>query len=555
MGLVRLSVKNYVLVENLEIEFHPGFNVITGETGAGKSLIIGTLNIALGEKIDWDLMGDKEAEITAVFKISEREKQILKENNIEVEDDEIIVRRVLNPQGKKSKIYINMTPVTLNFLKEITDKLVDLHGQHQHQSLLNPSSHIDFLDSFCKLNNLRRAMESVYNSLIITKSELENLIKRQREVQEKAEFYQFKLEELEKANLREGEEQELEERINILSNLEKLQNLINSSIFELYESEDSAYEKTFKVIKNLQELTSIDPKLSEPLNILNELSDKIADTWRFLVEYRNNLSLNPEELDELRNRLAFLRNLKQKYRKTIEELIEEKNCLKNELERIENFDIEIESLQKKIENLRKEAESLAQKLHNARVEASPKLEKLIEDELKDLAMEKAKFVIQIQEREELSPLGKDKVEFFISTNPGEQPRPLYKIISGGELSRIMLAIKRVLSEFDNIPTLVFDEADTGIGGKVAEKVGRKMREISKNRQVITITHLPQAAVFGDKHLLVEKHLEHNKTRINIRELGEEERIKELARMLSGEKITEESISYAEKFLQSVRGEK
>jgi DNA repair protein RecN (Recombination protein N) len=551
MALQRLSIKNYLLVENLEVEFHPGFNVITGETGAGKSLIIGSLNIALGEKIDWDLMGEKEAEITAVFSLSEEEKNILKENNIEV-NDEMIVRRVLNPQTKKSKIYINMTPVTQSFLKEITEHLIDLHGQHQHQSLLDPQKHIDYLDGFAGILKEREKMEELYNALLDAKERLENLRKRQREAQEKEEFYRFKLEELERANLKEGEEEELEERLRILSNIEKLQSNVTASAFELYESEDSAYEKIFRAIRNLQELTGIDAKLIEGVNTLHDLADKIQEIWRFLMEYKNTLVLNPEELEELRSRLTFLKNLKQKYRKTIEELIEEKEFLKKELSQIENYDKEIEALTGEIANLEREVKKQAEILHESRVKAAPELERLIEEELKDLAMERAKFKVNILEKE-ISHLGKDSVEFYISTNPGEDPKPLSKIVSGGELSRIMLAIKRVLADLVNVPTMVFDEADTGIGGKVAEKVGRKMKEISQKRQVIAITHLPQIAAFGEKHFIVEKTVEGDKTRIKIRELNEQERVREIARMLSGEKITEESLQYAEKFLKSIRG--
>ncbi|MDI6851492.1 MAG: DNA repair protein RecN [bacterium] len=551
MGLLRLSIKNYLLVDNLEVEFHPGFNVITGETGAGKSLIIGSLNIALGEKIDWDLMGEKEAEITAVFSLSEEEKEILRRNKIEV-DEEIIVRRILNPTSKKSKIYINMSTVTLSFLKEITEHLIDLHGQHQHQSLLDPQRHIDYLDGFANILKEREKMKHLYDALLDARGRLDDLKKKQREAQEKEEFYRFKLDELEKANLKESEEEELEERLNILSNIEKLQSNVTASAFEIYESEESAYEKIFRAIRSLQEIVSIDAKLNEAINTLQEISDKLQDTWRLLMEYKNDLVLNPEELEEVRTRLTFLKNLKQKYRKSIEELIQEKEFLKSELSRIENYDKEIDALTKEIYNLEKQVREQAEILHEARVKSAPELERLIEEELKDLAMEKARFKVNISEGE-INHLGKDTVEFYISTNPGEEPKPLSKIVSGGELSRIMLAIKRVLADLVNVPTMVFDEADTGIGGKVAEKVGRKMKEISQKRQVIVITHLPQIAAFGEKHFIVEKFVEGDKTRVKIRELSEQERVREIARMLSGEKITEESLNYAEKFLKSIRG--
>ncbi|MDD5572392.1 MAG: DNA repair protein RecN [Candidatus Hydrothermia bacterium] len=547
MALQSLFVKNYLLVEKLEVEFHNGLNVITGETGAGKSLIIGTFNIALGEKIDWDLMGNEEAEITLVFNMGEREKKALEEKNLET-DDEMIIRRVLNPISRKSKIYINMVPVPQNFLKEITEYLIDLHGQHQHQRLLNTESHIDFVDGFACISEERETMQKLYTELLKARQKLEDTIKKEREAREKEEFYRFKLEELEKANLK-----EVEEKINILSNVEKLQSLTSSSIYDLYESEDSAYEKIYRIINHLHELTSIDPRLKEPLQSLVELPEKIEEIWRILIEYRNNLALNTDELEELRNRLAFLKALKNKYKKTIEELIIEKELLKRELNMIENYKEEIVGLQSMITEIEEKANKQVQLLRTRRMEAKPKLEKSIQEELKDLGMESTEFIISISEAPELGPLGQDMIEFFISTNPGEPPRPLNKVASGGELSRIMLAIKRVLAEVDDVPTLVFDEADTGIGGKVAEKVGRKMKDISKRRQVIVITHLPQIAVFADRHFVVEKHIRKNKTTINIRELSREERISELARMLSGEKITDESLRYAENFLETARG--
>lgn len=553
MALQRLFVKNYLLVKSLEVEFQQGLNVITGETGAGKSLIIGTLNIALGEKIDWDLLGEEEAEITLVFNVGEKEKKTLEKISLQT-DDELIIRRVLNPSSRKSKIYINMAPVTQSFLKEITESIADLHGQHQHQKLLNKESHIDFLDGFARLTKEREKMRKLYEELMATQQRLKEMMKKEEEAREKEEFYKFKLEELEKANLKEGEESELEERINILSNIEKLQSLVTAAIFDIYESDDSAYEKIYRTIQNLQDLSKIDSHLREPLENLSELPDKLDEIWRNLVEYKNNLTLNPEELEELRNRLAFLKNLKNKYRKTIEELIKEKETLREELAMIENYENEISTLKRQIEDLKVKAEEQAALLTKERTKAKPVLEKLIKEELSELAMEKSEFVVEISEAPELGPSGKDLVEFFISTNPGEPPRPLYKIASGGELSRIMLAIKRVLAEVDDVPTLVFDEADTGIGGKVAEKVGRKMKDISRKRQVIVITHLPQIAVFADRHFVVEKYTKSGKTYINIRELSEEEKIKEIARMLSGEKITSESLKYAEQFLRTSRGE-
>jgi DNA repair protein RecN (Recombination protein N) len=553
MAIQRLIIKDYLFVDRVEIEFGPSLNIITGETGAGKSLLIGALNIALGEKVDWDLLTDKESEIVLILSAGEKERKILKEQGIECED-EIMIRRVLSPQMKKSKIYINMTPVTLNFLKEFTDPLVDIHGQHQHQRLLSRESHIEFLDAFAGLEKDREIMANLYQELMQTRQKLQEFIKKEQEAREKEEYFRFKLEELEKANLKPGEEEELEERVKILSNIERLESQIEETKTLIYEAEDSAYEKIYKSISSLESLSSIDSRINEFVELLKDLPDRLEEVWRNLTEYKNSLVYSPEELEELRNRLAFLKNLKHKYRKSIEELIEERENLRKELEFIENFDFEIRQLEVRIKELEEECDKMAQILHSKRVEAKKELEKLVQGELKYLAMEKATFIVEITELEELSPWGKDSVEFYISTNPGEPPRPLQKIVSGGELSRIMLAIKRVLAEVDNVPTLVFDEADTGIGGKVAEMVGKKMKSISQIRQVIVITHLPQIAAYGDTHFVVEKKITGNKTMINIRKLSEDERKMEIARMLSGEKITEESLKYAEKFLESIRRE-
>ncbi|MEO0230633.1 MAG: AAA family ATPase, partial [candidate division WOR-3 bacterium] len=406
MAIQRLIIKDYLFVDQVEIEFGPSLNIITGETGAGKSLIIGALNIALGEKVEWDLLNNKESEIILTVSATEKERKFLEENGIECED-EIIIRRVLSPQLKKSRIYINMTPSTQSFLRELTEFLVDIHGQHQHQRLLVKESHIDFLDSFAGLEAERAKMKSLYNEMVEKKTRLQEILKREQEAREKEEYFRYKLEELEKANLRPGEEEEILERVNILSNIEKLQNQITESIALLYDSEDSAYEKVFRTLAILENLSSIDSKIKEFSDLLKDLPDRMEEVWRNLVEYRNSLVYSPEELDELRNRLAFLKNLKNKYKKSIEELIEEKENLKRELEFIENFDTEIKNLEEEISRLKDECERQANVLHHKRVETAKKLKELIESELKDLAMEKAKFVINIEELPEITPQGRD----------------------------------------------------------------------------------------------------------------------------------------------------
>ena len=550
MGITSLRVKNYIFVKDLEIEFHPGLNIITGETGAGKSLIIGSLNLALGERVDWSLLPEKKVEIVLTLKPPEESKKILEELGIET-DEELIIRRVLEPAQKKSRSYINSVQVPAGFLKEFTSPLVELHGQHSHQILLDPRTHVDFIDDYGELMKLREEVKEIFLKAKTLQEQLHTLKKEADEVREKEEFLKYKLNELKKAELKKGEEQEIEERVRVLSNFEKLEASIKEVLDELYEGEETVYDKLSRSLHTLEEGEKIDPRLKAEREVIASLLTEIEELWRSLLEYKKGLYYDPVELETLRNRLTFLNQLRAKYRKTIEELVDEIDVIKNTLNEIESFDERIEQKEKELKEAKKKLYEKASLLSEKRKKVKKSLENQITSELHTLGMEKARFEIIISKRE-IDEKGMDDVEFYISTNPGEPPKPLNKIVSGGELSRVMLAIKTVLSEVDKVPTLVFDEADAGIGGKIAEIVGKKMKKISRKRQLIVITHLPQIAIFGDRHFVVEKIMDKTTT-ITMKEVQGEERVREVARMLAGEKITNSSIKYAKELLKIGEG--
>lgn len=550
MGITSLRVKNYIFVKDLEIDFHPGLNIITGETGAGKSLIIGSLNLALGERVDWSLLPENRIEIVLTIKPPEESKKILEELGIDT-DEELIIRRVLEPAQKKSRSYINSVQVPAGFLKEFTSTLVELHGQHSHQILLDPRTHVDFLDDYGELNQLRDEVKDIFIKVKNLQEELRTLKKKADEVREKEEFLRYKLNELKNADLKKGEEQEIEERVRVLSNFEKLEASIKEVLDELYEGEETVYDKLSRSLHILEQGGKIDPRLRGEKEVIASLLTEIEELWRNLLEYKKGLYYDPVELETLRNRLTFLNQLKAKYKKTIEELVDEIDVIENTLNEIESFDERIKQKEKELKEAEKKLYEKASLLSEKRKKVKKSLENQVTDELHTLGMEKARFEIIIN-RKEIDEKGMDEVEFYISTNPGEPPKPLYKIVSGGELSRIMLAIKTVLSEVDKVPTLVFDEADAGIGGKIAEIVGKKMKKISRRRQLIVITHLPQIAIFGDRHFVVEKIMDKTTT-ITMKEVQGEERVKEIARMLAGEKITDSSIKYAKELLKMSEG--
>ncbi len=549
MGLIELTVKNFILVESIELQFAEGLNIITGETGAGKSLLVGAINLLTGGKVDWDVVsGTEKSEIIGVFEITTRAREILEDMGIE-SDEEIIIRRVLNPNQRKSRSYVNMTPVTQQFLRALTSALVDIHGQHEHQSLFDVSTHLHYLDKFAGNEELRERLKKAYHELMELKRRYQAELKEVEETEKVRDFLEFQLKELEDAELRLGEEEELEERIKVLSNLETLRSGISEAMKFLYEDDDSAYSKLTHATGILQDLSRVDQEFKKDVESLEEILIRVEDIWRRLLDYFKKLESEPEELDRLMARLSKINRLKEKYKTDIKGLLKILDETKKKLSKVEIRDEFLKKLKSKLNEKEREVKKIALELSKSRKNAAGKFEKLVMEELTALGMSRAVFVVDFKEKE-IDETGMDEVEFLITTNPGESPRPIRKIASGGELSRVMLALKTVLSDIDDIPTLIFDEIDVGIGGRIAEVVGKKLKAISTKRQVIAITHLPQIAVYGDRHFVVEKESIGDKTVTNVREVKGDERVREIARMLAGETITESSINHALELLKS-----
>lgn len=550
--LEELRIRNFAIIDEIHLKFQEGLNIFTGETGAGKSIIVDAIELIVGGRAEPEMVrtGFEESEIEAYFNIK-KEKEIkgkLKENDL-FSDDELILRRVISKTGK-SRAFVNGKAVPVSLLKEIGRSLVDIHGQHQHQSLLNPESHIDFLDAFGGISELRVKFSQLYYEWIKIKEEIHRLKEDEKAKAEKIDFLTFQIRELEQANLEPDEEEKLKAEREILTHSEKFISFTSEGIENLYSKDGSVLEVLSALKKKAEELARIDPGMQEIVSLLADSVVQLGEVVSFLQKYSNKFNFDPARLDEIESRLALIGRLKKKYGESIQKILERLDELKKELERIESAGDKLVELEKSERELYRTMTEESEKLSKEREETSKKLKKGIESELKALGMEKAKFEIKIM-KGDFTPSGADSVEFLLSTNPGEEIKPLAMVASGGELSRIMLALKNVLAGYSGVPVLIFDEIDTGIGGAVAEVVGRKLREVSKNHQVLCVTHLPQIACYANSHFYVSKEEEKGRTITRVKLLEKAERIDELARMLSGVELTRKSKEYAKELLERV----
>ncbi len=567
--LKNLSIKNYALIDELEVEFGTGLNIITGETGAGKSIIIDALNLILGERATQDEVrsGADKSVVEGVFTISGNKKvrRLLDAAEIEA-DEEIIVRREVSAKGQ-SRAFVNDTPVPVAQLKELGDYLVDLHGQHEHQSLLRAETHIDLLDDFGGLDNLIKNFRIAYDGLNSELAEMKELISRREALKEKRELYAFQIKEIDAVNPEPGEVDRLESELKILENSEKLYEVTMKLYELLYDSESSIHDQLVMVRNQLEDLSDID-KSFEPLKADGETAKAIVDEiTRSVQSYSSKIDFNPERLEEIRERLGVLSMFRKKYGGSLEAAIEYREKIGKEFQLAENFDEAIGNLEKNVERQRQELSEIAERLSSKRREVAERVMRSIVGVLAEIGIENAKFEIEIKNSRfdgngaEIRPLvrlgrdfyetnekGFDFVEFFISTNVGEEPRPLAKVASGGEISRIMLALKTILAKSDRLPLLVFDEIDTGISGRIGSKVGKSLKSLSKFHQIIAITHLPQIAGMADVHFKVEKGVKGKRAVTSVSRLSEDERVLEVARLLSGEDVTQASISGAKELI-------
>jgi len=565
--LKELNIKNFAIIDQLRVEFGPGLNVFTGETGAGKSIVVDALNLALGERASTDLVrtGSAEAVVEAAFELnglgSASVTGILSEQGIEAAaGEDLIVRRVISTAGK-SKVYINGSLANLATLTALGAHLADIHGQHEHQSLLAVDQQMDMLDSFGVLLKNREAFSASYKQLHELRRQLAELEAGEREKAQREDLLRYQVNEIDAARLKEGEDEALANEQRVLANSEKLAGLAASADETLYSSEGSALSALKRAITNVRDIAAIDNKLAPVLELLESGRAQVEEAAREVASYAERVEFDPNRLEAIGDRLDLIQKLKKKYGGTIPEIIAFGAKAAADLEKIEKSGEEMERLRKEIEGLKAGITAKAKDLTKKRTAAAKELEKKVEGELGHLGMKKTTFVVKIVQEPgddttdglRVGNRGADKVEFLISPNPGEEPRPLAKIASGGELSRIMLALKTILVEGDPIPTLVFDEVDAGIGGAVAEEVGKKLRKIASRRQVFCITHLAQIASMAMSHYGVTKAVKKDRTSTEVRLLDRKERVDEIARMLGGKTITDATIRHAEEMIERGAG--
>lgn len=565
--LKSIQIKDYALIKHIFVEFGGGLNIITGETGAGKSILIDAVSLLLGDRASTEVIrqGAERAVVEGIFDVhlNKRIRKILEENEIEYLSD-LILRREISVKGA-NRCFVNDSPAQLSVIKEIGDILVDLHGQHEHQSLLKSETHIDYLDQFADSEDLLRNYKWLYKAMQKLKNEIDEIRKKDSTVIEKRDAYYFQLKEIEAVSPREGEEEKLNEELLILENSEKLLELSTAAYDELFESENTVYDSLVKARNKITELEKIDKSFSETSKEMESALALIKDISDFIRSYKSNVEVEPDSLENIRERLSALSLLKKKYGGSIEAVLEQRKKIQNELNSIENSTENISEMEDKLKKVQQNCADAAKKLSKKRKESVKKVEDEVRVILSYVGISNAEFSVKIKNENadddedsleidgkkfKYSSNGYDNVEFFISTNIGETPKPLSKIASGGEVSRIMLALKTILAKSDKLPLLIFDEIDTGISGQIAQKVGQAIKSLSENHQIIAITHLPQIAGLADSHYVVEKETVDDRVISSIRKLKEEKRVVEVAKLMSGENITEASLKGAKELMGS-----
>lgn len=540
--LDRLMVKDLALIEKSVVEFGPGLNILTGETGAGKSILLGSIQLALGQKANKDMIrhGSEQALIELSFSLGEEKEAELKEleEDLEIEEGSLIIRRKISE--KKSENRVNDLSVTLAKLREISGELLDLHGQHEHHSLLKEGAHLAILDSFMTRRGGRILSEvkEAYENYREKKKKVEAYSLPEEERKRELDFLQFELEELSSANLKPGEEEQLSKDYAIYENRDRLKSLL------LRVQEELADRDFHGPVKNLEEAVTFDESLKNVLDTAYELEAVGEDCLRAVEHYLDHSEMDEEKFFLLGERLDTIRSLMMKYGGTEEKALEALSKKEERLRFLTDYEKEKALMEEALARSEEELREKAEKLSLERQKTAKELEERIQQEMQELGFLDTRFTFRFEKKREISEKGLDEVESYVSLNPGEPLRPLREVGSGGELSRIMLSIKTVLADTDAVPTLIFDEIDTGISGRTAEKVGEKLEKIAKNHQVILITHLPQIAAKADRHFLIEKNVQEGKTKTEIHALNEEASVKELARLLGGEELTEAALQNA-----------
>ena len=554
--LRELKIENLAIIDELDLEFEDGFIVLTGETGAGKSIILSGINLLIGEKATTDMIrsGEKNLSAQGVFEVNnEQKEELLDKFGIDIEENEVIVRRTLDVNGK-GKIYVNGIRVSLTNLKEIMGTLVDIVGQHSHQMLLNKSNHIKLLDKFLgeEGKELLKKSSRLYNEYREIAERIEGIEKDRKEAIEKKEFYEFQLMEIEKINPKKNEDTLLEDEYKKLFNAGKIKEKIDNSLVYLRDGEVNSLHFIYNSRKNIESLCKYGDEFNELLDKLEKIYYELEDCVDIMDTLNEDIDIDDIRLQEVVDRLDIINKMKIKYGATIEEILQFKERIAEKINLLEENSFEVQKLQKKRLEIEKEYWENAYLLRRLRKEKAVQIERNLKEELKFLKMGDTQIHIVIEESKNMGINGSDIVEILISTNLGQDMKPLWKIASGGEVSRIMLALKVIFSRVDNVPILIFDEIDTGVGGETVRKIADKLREIGDHAQVVSITHSPAIAAKAHQQFYIKKHTIKNKTSTIVTKLDDEKRVKEIARMLAGENITEAVIQHAKELLKEDR---
>ena len=546
-----LQIRNFAIIDEIDITFNDDMTVLTGETGAGKSILIDALSLVLGERGSSNLIRNKEkrAEYTAEFEITNNSHALnwLIEKSLDNEN-ECILRRTISPDGK-SRSFINGNTVNLQSLKSLGDLLVDIHGQHFHQSLCKKNVQRDLLDHFGGLSVTKNKIKRIFNEWKELSDQLAEMIAGKTNKEDRIDLLSFQLKELDELALKPGEYDSLNSEFKKISNIEKINKGINSLIDCLQSNEITNVEQMLNdSIKNLDTLVTYDNSLEETKNLLSEAEINVTEAIGNLSRYGESIDYDNQKSREIEERINTIISLSRKHRVDPDELIDTKIQIEKELNELNNSQTSIDEAERHLSDLRKKYDDLASELTKKRSDSAKKLSGLVADSMNELGMTGGIFEVEITPSNNISQHGNDDITFHISANPGQKPQPLSNIASGGELSRMSLAIQVITSNGTNIPTMIFDEVDSGIGGAIAEVVGNKLKDLGQNKQVLCVTHLAQVASKGSSHIRINKLTDNKKTKIYACKLNADERIEEIARMIGGIELTEKTREYAKEML-------
>lgn len=561
--LKTLSIWNFALIEHIQIDFNQGLNILTGETGAGKSILLGALGMVIGRRTNVDAIrtGCDFMRVEAVFTIDKNLaiKEFLADCNILLEDDYLIVTRQINSNGRNS-VQINNCHTTMSILRQLGEMLVDIHGQHANQALLKPTKQLALVDLYgnASIEEQKLIYVEKYQQWLKLKQKLDDSKINTQEMAQRLDMLKWQINEIEMAKLSIGEDEKLEAEIKVLANAEKISLLTQDAYKLLYEGESGKYSvlsSLSQVRKDMETLSRYDENLTKTYQLIDEAYFQIQDSAEEIRNYGENIDYSPQKLDRLQSRMDDIDKLRRKYGNTIEEILAYAKKIKMELDYIENYDSNIAQLEQELTVLNEELHKEAMILHELRQDSAKILEQKIMQELVSLSMADARLIININFVDNFTENGADEIEILFSANIGEDLKPLPKIVSGGELSRIALAIKTITAQKDDIDLMVFDEVDIGVGGKTAQMMAEKIAHIAFFRQVICITHLPQIAAMADAHFYINKQTRDNKTFSNIKQIDYSARLAEIARMSSGSDLTQASLENAEEMLANARQRK